>query len=77
MLKQLLIMMRHEVRNVCRTDHHVRRHVVDICKYPGKNESSWLPDDTSSRLKRFVRDQTRAGVANPRGVPHEHSQISG
>ena len=23
MLKQLLIMMRHEVRNVCRTDHHV------------------------------------------------------
>ena len=30
MLKQLLIMMRHEVRNVCRTDNHVRRHVVDF-----------------------------------------------
>ena len=23
-------MMRHEVKNVCRTDHHVRRHVVDF-----------------------------------------------
>ena len=29
-LKQLLIMTHHEVRNVCRTDLHVRRHVVDF-----------------------------------------------
>ena len=29
-LKQLLIMTRHEVRNVCRADLHVRRHVVDF-----------------------------------------------
>ena len=27
--------------------------------------------------EQFVRDQMRAGVANPQGVPHKHAQSTG
>jgi len=38
-------------------------------------EKAMIP--TPPGTEQFVRDQTRAGVANPQGVPHKHAQSLG